>query len=406
MKYKVVVGLEMHCELKSNSKVFSSAENSYNELANANVRPVDMAFPGTLPVVNKECVRKALLMSMVLNCKQPEYMYFDRKNYYYPDLPKGFQITQMHDPVGVDGNITIECDDYEKNVLIHDIHLEEDAASLDHYYDTSLIDYNRAGVPLLELVTEPCLSSAEEAVAFLETMRRIYQYCGVSEADTKKGQIRCDVNVSIMDPDATELGTKVETNDIISIDGVIINKDVKHEYYLLNKPRQVISSVTDKEGRITVTDLINTDARIYPVGRLDYDTTGLIILTNDGDFANMLMHPSYEVEKTYVAKLNKILDKDDINKLKKGIVIDNRKVEIKRFKVRKKDNEKNTSIIELTIVEGRNHIVKRIFESMHIDVMKLSRVGYAFLTLDGLKSGEYRQLSIKEIKKLYALKKC
>lgn len=204
----------------------------------------------------------------------------------------------------------------------------------------------------------------------------------------------------------TELGTKVETNDIISIDGVIINKDVKHEYYLLNKPRQVISSVTDKEGRITVTDLINTDARIYPVGRLDYDTTGLIILTNDGDFANMLMHPSYEVEKTYVAKLNKILDQDDINKLKKGIVIDNRKVEIKRFKVRKKDNEKNTSIIELTIVEGRNHIVKRIFESMHIDVMKLSRVGYAFLTLDGLKSGEYRQLSIKEIKKLYALKKC
>ena len=204
----------------------------------------------------------------------------------------------------------------------------------------------------------------------------------------------------------TELGTKVETNDIISIDGVTINKDVKHEYYLLNKPRQVISSVTDKEGRITVTDLINTDARIYPVGRLDYDTTGLIILTNDGDFANMLMHPSYEVEKTYVAKLNKILDKDDINKLKKGIVIDNRKVEIKRFKVRKKDNEKNTSIIELTIVEGRNHIVKRIFESMHIDVMKLSRVGYAFLTLDGLKSGEYRQLSIKEIKKLYALKKC
>ena len=203
----------------------------------------------------------------------------------------------------------------------------------------------------------------------------------------------------------TELGTKVEANDIISIDGVIINKDVKHEYYLLNKPRQVISSVTDKEGRITVTDLINTDARIYPVGRLDYDTTGLIILTNDGDFANMLMHPSYEIEKTYVAKLNKILDKDDINKLKKGIVIDNRKVEIKKFKVRKKDNEKNTSIVELTIVEGRNHIVKRIFESMHIDVMKLSRVGYAFLTLDGLKSGEYRQLSIKEIKKLYALKK-
>ena len=204
----------------------------------------------------------------------------------------------------------------------------------------------------------------------------------------------------------TELGTKVLANDIISIDGVIINKNVKHEYYLLNKPRQVISSVEDKLGRITVRDLINTEARIYPVGRLDYDTTGLIILTNDGDFANMLMHPSYEIEKTYVAKINKILDKDDINKLKKGIVIDNRKVDIKRFKIRKKDVEKNTSIIELTIVEGRNHIVKKIFESMRIDVIKLSRVSYAFLTLDGLKSGEYRKLSIKEIKRLYALKKC
>lgn len=204
----------------------------------------------------------------------------------------------------------------------------------------------------------------------------------------------------------TELGTKVLANDIISIDGVIINKDVKHEYYLLNKPRQVISSVEDKLGRITVRDLINTEARIYPVGRLDYDTTGLIILTNDGDFANMLMHPSYEIEKTYVAKINKVLDKDDINKLKKGIVIDNRKADIKRFKVRKKDVEKNTSIVELTIVEGRNHIVKKIFESMRIDVIKLSRVSYAFLTLDGLKSGEYRKLSIKEIKKLYALKKC
>lgn len=202
-----------------------------------------------------------------------------------------------------------------------------------------------------------------------------------------------------------ELGTKINSSDIISIDGVIINKDVKHEYYLLNKPREVISSVSDKEGRITVTDLINTDARIYPVGRLDYDTTGLIILTNDGDFANMLMHPSYEVEKTYLAKINKVLDKNDINKLKKGILVDNRKVDIKRFKIRKKDVLKNTSLIELTIVEGRNHIVKRLFETMHIDVIKLSRIGYAFLNIDNLKSGEYRTLSIKEIKRLYSLKK-
>ncbi len=238
-KYKAVIGLEMHCELTSNTKVFSSAENSYNDTPNANVRPVDMAFPGTLPVVNVECIRKALLMSMVLNCTQPEYMYFDRKNYYYPDLPKGYQITQMHAPVGVNGKITIDVNGKDKKVLIHDIHLEEDSASLDHYRDISLIDYNRAGVPLLELVTEPCFYSAEEAVAFLEYMRRIYQYCGVSEADTKKGQIRCDVNVSIMNEDATELGTKVEMKNINSFANVYdaINYEIKRQTELKDAGR-------------------------------------------------------------------------------------------------------------------------------------------------------------------------
>ena len=238
-KYKAVIGLEMHCEMKSNSKVFSSAENSYNDTPNANIRPIDMAFPGTLPTVNLECIRKALLMSLVLNCKQPEYMYFDRKNYYYPDLPKGYQITQMHDPVGVCGHITIEVDGEEKEVLIHDIHLEEDSASLDHYSTISFIDYNRAGVPLLELVTEPCFSSSKEAVMFLEYMRRCYQYCDVSEADTKKGQIRCDVNVSIMDEDATELGTKVEIKKINSFANVAaaIEYEIKRQSELKDAGR-------------------------------------------------------------------------------------------------------------------------------------------------------------------------
>lgn len=219
-KYKAVIGLEMHCELTSNSKVFSPAQNSYSTIPNSNVSPIDLALPGTLPTINKECVRKALKMALALNCKTPEYMYFDRKNYYYPDLPKGYQITQMHDPVGVNGHITIDCDGYEKDVLIHDIHLEEDSASMDHYSDVSLIDYNRAGVPLLELVTEPCLNTPEEAVAFLEEMRRIYQYCDVSEADIKKGQVRCDVNVSIMDESDKKLGTKVEMKNVNSIANV------------------------------------------------------------------------------------------------------------------------------------------------------------------------------------------
>lgn len=203
----------------------------------------------------------------------------------------------------------------------------------------------------------------------------------------------------------TEMGYKVNENDIISIDGVVINKEVKHEYYLLNKPRSVVSSVSDDHDRITVVDLVNTDARIYPIGRLDYDTTGVILLTNDGDFANTLMHPSYEIEKTYIAKINKYLDSEDFLKIKKGIVINGRKVDIRRFKVRKKDKEKNTMLIEITIVEGRNHIIKKIFEELNVDVIKLSRISYGFLTCDGLQSGEYRPLTIKEIKKLYALAK-
>ena len=227
MAYKAVIGLEFHCEMKSNTKVFSNARNSFSKVANENVVPLDMAFPGTLPVVNKTCVKKALMMSMILNCKQPEFMEFDRKNYYYPDLPKGYQLTQFFNPVGVDGKIEIDVNGTKKEVLIHDIHLEEDAASLDHYYNTSTIDYNRAGVPLLELVTEPCLYSADEALAFLEHIKSIYEYTDISECDTKKGQIRADVNVSIMDEDATEFGTKVEVKNVNSFDA--IRKTINYE---------------------------------------------------------------------------------------------------------------------------------------------------------------------------------
>ena len=239
MAYKAVIGLEMHCELKSNSKVFSPATNGYSDLANSNVSAIDMAFPGTLPVVNKKCVRDALKMAMLLNCKTPKYMYFDRKNYYYPDLPKGYQITQFTSPVGVDGHIEIECGDRMVPIDIHDIHLEEDAASMDHLYDTSVIDYNRAGVPLLELVTEPCIHSAEEAVAFLEHMRSAYKYCDISEADTKKGQIRCDVNISIMDEDATEFGTRVEIKNVNSFGNVYdaINYEIKRQSELKDAGR-------------------------------------------------------------------------------------------------------------------------------------------------------------------------
>ncbi len=242
MEYKVLIGLEMHCEIsKTNTKVFSSAKNGYNNAPNTNIRPVDMAFPGTLPVLNKEAVKKALMASMMLSCTQPEYLCFERKNYYYPDLPKGYQITQETKPapIGMYGKLVYECKDELKTVRINNIHLEEDAASTDHYTSVSKIDYNRAGVPLLELVTEPDFRSAEEAVAFLETMRSNYQYADISEADSKKGQIRCDVNVSIMEASLDESnpenwGTKVEVKNVNSFGGVrdAINYEIKRQIEL------------------------------------------------------------------------------------------------------------------------------------------------------------------------------
>ncbi len=202
----------------------------------------------------------------------------------------------------------------------------------------------------------------------------------------------------------TTLGVKVSNGDLIEIDGEKIEKEEKKEYYLLNKPRGVISSVSDEKNRKTVTSLIDTDARIYPIGRLDYDTTGLILLTNDGELANFLMHPKNNVEKTYVAKIEGILSPSEFYTIKKGIVVNGRKVIPTHIKTRKTDLEKNTQIVEISIVEGRNHIVKKIFEAMHHDVIKLKRESYAFLTLGSLKSGEYRELSVKEVKKLYNLK--
>ena len=218
--YKTVIGLEVHCELKSNSKNFSSARNGFSDIPNSNVSVVDLGMPGILPVVNKGAVHNSIKMALAMNCNVPEYLTFERKNYFYPDLPKGYQITQFKHPIGTDGYVLINVNGIEKKVLIHDTHLEEDTASMDHYNDYSLLDYNRCGVPLLETVTEPCLNSADEAVTFLETLRSIFLYTDTSYARSDRGQIRVDVNVSLMKEDATELGTRVEIKNINSFSGV------------------------------------------------------------------------------------------------------------------------------------------------------------------------------------------
>lgn len=240
--YKVVIGLEVHCELKSNSKNFSSSRNSYSTIPNSNVTVVDLGLPGILPVINKEAVKNSIKMALAMNCEVPEYLTFERKNYFYPDLPKGYQITQFKHPIGTNGYVIINVNGEEKKVFIHDTHLEEDTASLDHYPAYSLIDYNRCGVPLLETVTEPCLNSADEAVAFLESLRSIFLYCDASEARSDRGQIRCDVNVSLMKEGDTELGTKVEMKNINSFSSVreAIICEVKRQSEILSNGGKIL----------------------------------------------------------------------------------------------------------------------------------------------------------------------
>lgn len=240
--YKVVIGLEVHCELQTKSKNFSQAPNEFTEAHNINVGTVDLGLPGILPVANREAVKKALFTSMALHCKLPDEIIFDRKNYYYADLPKGFQITQNTKPVGVGGYLDVLVNGKVKRVTLHDVHLEEDTASLEHYPKYSLIDYNRSGVPLLEIVTDPCIESADEAVAYLEDLRDVFLFLGVSEAKSNYGQMRCDVNISLMEEGATELGTKVEMKNINAFNNVraAIEYEIKRQTEVLSSGGKVI----------------------------------------------------------------------------------------------------------------------------------------------------------------------
>lgn len=236
---------------------------------------------------------------------------------------------------------------------------------------------------------------------FMERLQKVMANAGVasrrkSEEMIKNGRVKVDGKL------ITELGYQVTSKNMIEVDGVRLEKE-DHVYYLLNKPRGIITSTTDDKGRKTVVDLIETDKRIYPVGRLDYDTTGALILTNDGEFSNYLMHPAHEISKTYWVKVKGILKGKDIHALEDGVVIDGVKTLPARVKLRKQDPKNNICMVEITIHEGRNHQIKKMISSIGFDVLKLKRERIAFLDLKGLKSGEYRTLTPKEIAKLYSI---
>ena len=225
-------------------------------------------------------------------------------------------------------------------------------------------------------------------------------YCSRRKAEELISAGKVRVNGLVI----SELGYKVDGNDQIMIDNEILSREEK-EYILLNKPRGVVTTTSDEKKRKTVIDLINTNKRVYPVGRLDYDTTGALLLTNDGELTNLLIHPRNKIDKVYIAKVEGFFDKESALTMSRGVIIDGVKTAKSFVKLKKYDKKSNTSLVEVVIHEGRNHQVKKMFNAVGFDVIKLKREMFAFLDVNGLKSGEYRYLSIKEVKQLYSLVK-
>ena len=245
-KYELVVGLEIHVQLSTDSKIFSADSTAFGNAPNENVSAITLAHPGTLPKLNKEVIELAAKMGFACDCDIAKAFSFDRKNYFYPDLPKGYQLTQDRSPICLNGGIQIHLEDgQERTVSLHKIHLEEDAGKSIHDLDDqySSVDYNRAGVPLIEIVTNPDIFSDQEAIATLQSVRRTVRYLNVSDANMEEGSMRCDANISVKKKGSLTLGNKVEIKNMNSMRNV--GRAIRYEYErqceMLEQDREIIS---------------------------------------------------------------------------------------------------------------------------------------------------------------------
>ena len=277
MKYEAVIGLEVHTELQTTTKIFCGCKTSFGAAPNTNVCPVCLGLPGVLPVLNKRVLEFAVRAGLALNCEISRFSKFDRKNYYYPDLPKNFQTSQFDLPICERGHLDIEVNGEKKQIRITRAHMEEDAGKLVHHgtsitdSDYSLVDYNRTGTPLLEIVTEPDMRSAKEAVAYLEKMRAILQYIGISDCRMEEGSLRCDANVSVRPVGQKELGTKTEIKNINSFKGVekAIEYEALRQAEILEDGGKIIQETRTWDEKEGVTKSMRTkeeanDYRYFP----------------------------------------------------------------------------------------------------------------------------------------------
>lgn len=251
-EYKATIGIEVHVEVKSNTKLFSNSKNTYGMPTNTCVNPVDLGYPGTLPTLNKEVIRQGIKACKVLHCDISKVMHFDRKNYFYPDNPKNYQITQNRTPIGRNGYIEIEVDGQKKKIEIEEMHIEEDTCKSAHRGNVSLLDFNRAGVPLIEIVTKPCIKNGKEAMAYLTKLKELLFYANISDCKMEEGSMRCEPNISISKDDS--FGTKVEVKNVSSIHnvGLAIDYEIKRQEEMLNNGETIKEETRrfdDKQGK-------------------------------------------------------------------------------------------------------------------------------------------------------------
>lgn len=271
MKYNVTIGIEIHCQLKTNTKMFSGAPTSFGRKANTCVNEIDLGHPGAMPEVNKEAVRRAIQACTAFHMTIDPLVKFDRKNYYYSDLAKGFQITQQFHPIGKDGYVMIDTPEGKKKIRIERIHMEEDTAKQFHLSKFSLLDFNRAGTPLIEIVSRPDMTNGQEAEAYVEALRQTLYYIGVSDCRMEEGSMRCDVNVSIAPEGADHLGTKNEIKNINSISniGKAVDYEVERQKKLLEAGEEVHQETRRFDDKTGETILMrrkegNVDYKFFP----------------------------------------------------------------------------------------------------------------------------------------------
>lgn len=275
--YIPTIGIEVHVELKTKTKIFSPSINGYGEMANSLTNVIDLGYPGTLPTLNKEVVNLAIKAATVLNCKIRREMHFDRKNYFYPDNSKNYQITQARTPIGYDGYVEIEINGTKKKIEIEEMHIEEDTCKSTHRSNKTLLDFNRAGVPLIEIVTKPCISSGEEAKAYLEKLRELLFYSDISDCKIEEGSMRADANVSIRKNESDPFGTKTEIKNIGSITnvGISIEKEIERQSEMLDNGQTFkveTRRYDDKLGKTVLMRVKETgnDYRYFPEPDIPY----------------------------------------------------------------------------------------------------------------------------------------